>query len=147
MSRQEEDSIHAVKAEEGRYVYDLADLEQLPIGGHYSSGHGGIVEGERVQVALVRKKPGTGSRLHTHPNEQFNFVIKGELQVRVGEVEGLAGPGTLIHIPANVEHYTYATAKGDAEYYAVKDTSHAMYGEPVDGENSGPHFEAGHEPE
>ncbi len=146
MSRQEGDNAHAVKAGAGRYVYDLAGMEQLPIGGHYSSGHGGIVEGERVQVALVRKKPGTGSRLHTHPNEQFNFVIKGELQVRVGDVEGLAGPGTLIHIPANVEHYTYATAKGDAEYYAVKDTSHAMYGEPADGENSGPHFEAGHGP-
>ena len=99
--------------------------------------------GNKVQVAIVRKKPGTGSRLHTHDNEQFNYVLKGTLKVKVGEVEGLATPGTLIYIPANTPHYTVATEDGDAEYYAVKDTSYLMHGDPVDGKNTGAFIEPG----
>ena len=141
MSRQEGDSIHAVKAEEERYVYDLADMEQLPIGGHYSSGRGGIVEGERVQVALVRKKPGTGSRLHTHPNEQFNYVINGRLKYRVRDVEGVAEAGQVIHIPAGAEHYCVTTGDEDCLYFASKDTTYFVAGDAVDGTRSGAYYE------
>ncbi len=134
---------NAHKAGDGNCFFDLFNLKEFGIGDHYSSGRGGIVEGDKVQVAIVRKKPGTGSRLHTHPNEQFNYVLKGTLKVKVGDVEGLAPPGTLIYIPAETPHYTVATEDGDVEYYAIKDTSHIMHGEPVDGKSTGAYVEPG----
>ncbi|MEX2449545.1 MAG: cupin domain-containing protein [Rhodospirillales bacterium] len=136
-----------IKADVTNCLFDFAGLAQHAIGDHYSTARGGIVEGDRIQVALVRKKPGTGSRLHTHPNEQFNYVLKGNLKVRVGDVESVAPPGTLIFIPANTPHYTVASDDGDVEYFAVKDTSHIMYGDPVDGKNTGAHYDPGFEPD
>lgn len=134
---------HSHKAGNGNCFFDLFNLEEFGIGEHYSSARGGIVEGNKVQVAVVRKKPGTGSRLHTHPNEQFNYVLKGKLKVRVGDVEFVATPGTLIYIPADTPHYTVAAEDNDVEYYAVKDTSHLMYGDPVDGKNTGAYVAPG----
>jgi quercetin dioxygenase-like cupin family protein len=98
-------------------------------GFHDASGRGGIIEGEKIQASTVRKKPGAGPRLHTHPNEQFNYVLKGTLRVKIGDVENLAPPGTLVYIPANAPHYTIATEDGEVEYFVVKDTSDRMHGD------------------
>ena len=70
-------------------------------------------------------------------------MLKGTLRVKVGDVESLAPPGTLIYIPAETPHYTVATEDGDVEYYAIKDTSYLMHGEPVDGKHTGAHVEPG----
>ena len=63
------------------------DVDKVPAGTGYSSAHGGVVEGERMLVGYIHKPRGTGSRMHSHPNEQFNLVVKGRLK---GEVNGKA---------------------------------------------------------
>jgi hypothetical protein len=40
-------------------------------------------------------------------------------------------------------HYTVAVSPGGAEYYAIKDTTWAIYGKAVDGTSSGPHVDEG----
>lgn len=113
----------SIKANRDRCLFDMA-------GFHVATGRGGIIEGEKIQASTVRKKPGAGPRLHTHANEQFNYVLKGTLRVKIGEhPESLAGPGTLVYIPANVPHYTIATEDGEVEYFVVKDTSDRMHGD------------------
>ncbi len=143
----EEIQKNVIRGGAGRYFFDMAGLERFDIGPHYSSAHGSAVRGERLQVVLVNKRRGTGSRLHTHANEQFNYVLTGSFKFRVENVEGVAGPGQLVYIPANVEHYFVATGEGDGSYLALKDASYYVAGEAVDGRRTGAHYEPGFEPD
>lgn len=138
----------AVKGGNGRFIFPLTQMAGIDAGTGYSSAEGPVVEGERMQCALVTKKKGTGSRPHLHPNEQWNYIVKGTLRVSVnGSPEELWGPGTLLYFPANVVHYTIATQDEDVIFFAVKDLSHGIIGMAADGTMAGAHYDAGFEPE
>ena len=123
----------AVKGGNGKFIFPLDKMGKIEAGIGYSTGVGPVVEGDRMQCALVTKEKGTGSNPHHHPNEQWNFIVKGTLRVKVGdEPEQLCGPGTLLYFPANVVHYTIATEDEDVVFFAVKDLSHGIHGIPVD---------------
>jgi quercetin dioxygenase-like cupin family protein len=123
----------AVRGGDGQYIFPLTQMAGIEAGTGYSTAHGPVVEGERMQCALVTKKRGTGSNPHHHPNEQWNYIVKGTLRVKVADgPEQLCGPGTLLYFPANVVHYTIATEDEDVVFFAVKDMTHGIIGIPVD---------------
>ena len=138
----------AVKGGNGRYQFTLATLKDVPAGTGYSTSHGGVVEGDRMLVGWIHKERGTGSRMHTHKNEQFNYVVRGTL---VGSVNGrkvVAPAGTLIYIPANAPHTLVASADDeDVIFIAIKDLSQGIIGKAVDGTMTGPHYEKGFAPD
>ena len=136
----------ALKGGDGRYIFPLPQMAGIEAGTGYSTAHGPVVEGERMQCALVTKAKGTGSRPHLHPNEQWNYVVKGQLRVKVGDgPEQVCGPGTLLYFPANVVHYTIATQDEDVVFFAVKDLSHGIIGMAADGTMAGGHYDKGFE--
>lgn len=137
----------AVKGGNGKYQFRLADVKDVPAGTGYSTSHGGVVEGERMLVGYIHKERGTGSRMHTHKNEQFNYVVRGTL---VGSVNGkrvVAPAGTLIYIPAHAPH-TLVAAPDDEDviFIAIKDLSQGISGKAVDGSMRGPHYDPGYGP-
>lgn len=147
-----------VSGKKVRYVYAIAELDAVPEGDNSarvtprnfvskkSSSFGAAIHGEMLQVGLIRKERGSGAKLHTHPNEQFNLVLQGKL---VGEIDGgtfEAPTMNMIHMPAGVQHCTIASAEGDVVFFVVKDTSHGMAGPPVDGIEDGPRFLPGFGP-
>lgn len=136
----------AIKGGNGKYQFRLANLKKVPAGTGYSTSHGGVVEGERMLVGYIHKPRGTGSRLHTHKNEQFNYVVKGTLRGSVNGKRVVAPAGTLIYIPANAPHTLVATPEDDVIFIAIKDLSHGIIGKAVDGTMSGPHYEKGFGP-
>jgi len=134
------------------YVYPIAELDAVPececsaavtprnFVSKKSSSFGAAIHGKSLQVGLISKGRGSGSKLHTHPNEQFNLVVEGTL---VGEIGGgplEAPPMSLIHMPPGIQHCTMASAEGDVRFFVVKDTSHGMSGPPVDGIEDGPRY-------
>jgi len=137
----------AVKGGQGKYQFTLAKVKDVPAGTGYSTSHGGVVEGQRMLVGYIHKARGTGSRMHTHKNEQFNYVVRGTL---VGSVNGKpvkAPAGTLIYIPANAPHTLVAAADDeDVIFIAIKDLSQGIIGRAVDGKMTGPHYEKGFAP-
>jgi quercetin dioxygenase-like cupin family protein len=137
----------AIKGGNGRYQFSLAEVKDVPAGTGYSTSHGGVVEGDRMLVGYIHKERGTGSRMHTHKNEQFNYVVRGTL---VGSVNGKpihAPAGTLIYIPANAPHTLVASPDDeDVIFIAIKDLSQGIIGKAVDGTMAGPHFEKGFGP-
>jgi quercetin dioxygenase-like cupin family protein len=138
----------AVKAGVGGYLFELTKMAGIEAGTGYSTAHGPVVEGERIQVGLIVKPRGTGARLHSHPNEQWNYVVSGKMKVRMeGEEDRVAGPGTVVYLPANKVHATIATADDDLVFLAIKDMSHGIVGMAADGTMSGPHYEPGFTPE
>jgi quercetin dioxygenase-like cupin family protein len=137
----------AVKAGNGKYHFRMAKLKKVDAGTGYSTSHGGVLEGERMLVGYIHKPRGTGSRMHSHKNEQFNYVVKGTLKGSVNGKRVLAPAGTLIYIPANAPHTLVSTPDEDVIFLALKDLSQGIIGKAVDGTMTGPHYEPGFEPQ
>ena len=136
----------AIKAGNGRYTFDLARLQTIDAGPGYSTAHGPVVEGERIQIGLMRMPRGTGGRPHSHPNEQWVYVMRGTLECEVGGVKSRAPAGSLIYMPANVVHWALATAEEDVIFLTAKDMSHGIIGTPVDTSISAPLYAPWFEP-
>ena len=79
-------------------------------------------------VALMRMPAGTGAVAHSHPNEQWIYVLEGTLQAKIGDKEVEAHPGSVVYVPSNVVHSAKATAAGDVLFFTVKDASHSLHG-------------------
>ncbi len=131
----------------GKYQFKMAALKKVPAGTGYSTSHGGVVEGERILVGYIHKPRGTGARMHSHLNEQLNYVVRGTL---IGSVNGKkvrAPTGSLVYIPANAPHTLVADPKDeDVIFLAIKDLSQGIIGKAVDGTMSGPLYLKGFEP-
>jgi len=137
----------AIRAGGGKYQFTLADVKKVPAGTGYSTSHGGVVEGQRMLIGYIHKPRGTGSRMHTHKNEQFNYVVRGTLKGSVNGKRVVAPAGTLIYIPANAPHTLVAAAADeDVIFIAIKDLSQGIIGKAVDGKMSGPLYQPGFEP-
>ncbi len=136
----------AIRAGNGKYHFRVAKLKKVDAGTGYSTSHGGVVEGARMLFGYIHKPRGTGSRMHSHKNEQFNYVVKGTLKGSVNGKRVLASAGTLIYIPANAPHTLVSTPDEDVIFLALKDLSQGIIGMAVDGTMIGPHYEPGFEP-
>jgi quercetin dioxygenase-like cupin family protein len=139
-----------------QHVYDFAALDEVPRGETSlqvtarrllsgpslqtgkSSTVGAVLTGRSIVCTLGRQAAGTGAKAHTHPNEQFNYILQG---VMMGDIEGdrvFASPGSILHTPGSVVHTGLACPDEDLVFLAVKDTRHGIVGPPVDGKYDGP---------
>lgn len=139
-----------------QHVYDFAALDTVPdrptslevtakrllsgpdLATGKSSTVGAVLTGERMICTLGRQAAGTGAKAHTHPNEQFNYVLQGTM---MSDVEGdrvFAHKGTILHTPGMAVHTGLACPDQDLVFFAMKDTRHGIVGPPVDGKYDGP---------
>jgi quercetin dioxygenase-like cupin family protein len=118
----------ATRAGPGEHFFELARLNPILGGPDYSTANGACVEGERIIAALMRMPAGTGAEPHSHPNEQWIYVLEGQFDSVVGDTAQRCGPGTLIYIPADTIHHGRATPEGDVVFFTVKDASWGLQG-------------------
>jgi quercetin dioxygenase-like cupin family protein len=114
-----------------KYVIDLHSMGKAPTLGKVSTGEGASFQGERIYCGVVTKKRGTGSKPHYHPDETFNYVLKGALKVNMDGEEFVVPTGCLLHIPANMVHTAVATDDRDAVYLVWRDRLNEKAGKPV----------------
>lgn len=118
----------AARAGNGEHVFELAKLGTMMGGPDYSTAAGTCVEGDRMMVALMRMPAGTGAEAHSHPNEQWIYILEGTFAANVGGKDVSAKAGSVLYIPSNVIHSGKATAEADVVFFTVKDTSHSLHG-------------------
>jgi quercetin dioxygenase-like cupin family protein len=121
----------AQRAGAGEYLFQLAELagKNRMLGGPaYSSAEGACVEGDRMIVALMRMAAGTGAEAHSHPNEQWIYILEGTFRAQIGDKTVEAKPGSVVYIPANIVHSGRATPDADVVFFTVKDASHGLHG-------------------
>ena len=118
----------AKRAGAGEHYFELAKLNHIMGGPEYSSANGTCVEGERMMVALMRMPAGTGAEPHSHPNEQWIFVLEGTLDSDVGGKKNRVEAGSVVYIPSNVVHSTKVVGDRDVVFFTCKDTSHGLHG-------------------
>jgi quercetin dioxygenase-like cupin family protein len=97
-------------------------------GPDYSTANGPCVEGDRMIVGLMRMPAGTGAEPHSHPNEQWIYILEGTFRADIGGKSFDAPAGSVVYIPANVVHAGKATPDGDVLFFTVKDASHSLHG-------------------
>jgi len=118
----------AKRAGPGEHLFNLAKVNRIMGGPDYSSAQGGCVEGDRMIVALMRMAAGTGAEPHSHPNEQWIYVLEGTFKAKIGDQEIEAKPGSVVYIPANAIHSGGATKDADVVFFTCKDASHGLQG-------------------
>ena len=118
----------ATRAGEGEYLFELAQVNHILGGPDYSTANGSCVEGERMIVALMRMPAGTGAEPHSHPNEQWIYILEGTFRATIGGQQVEATPGSVLYIPSNTVHAGKATPEADVVFFTVKDASHSLHG-------------------
>jgi len=118
----------ATRAGPGEYLFDLAKVNHILGGPDYSTANGACVEGDRMIVGLMRMPAGTGAEAHSHPNEQWIYILQGTFQATVDGKDVTAQAGSLLYIPSNAVHSGKATPDADVVFFTVKDASHSLHG-------------------
>ena len=118
----------ATRAGPGEYLFDLAKVKHILGGPDYSTANGACVEGDRMIVGLMRMPAGTGAEPHSHPNEQWIYILEGTFEANIGGQAVTAQAGSVLYIPANLVHSGVATPDADVVFFTVKDTSHGLHG-------------------
>lgn len=118
----------AKRAGPGEYLFDLARVNHILGGPDYSTANGACVEGDRMIVGLMRMPAGTGAEPHSHPNEQWIYILQGTFKASVGGKDVTATAGSVVYIPSNVVHSGNATPDADVVFFTVKDASHGLHG-------------------
>jgi len=124
----------AKRAAPGEYVFDLARVNHILGGPDYSTANGSCVEGDRMIVGLMRMPAGTGAEPHSHPNEQWIYILQGVFHATIGGKSVEAKPGSVIYVTANVVHSGKASTDSDVVFFTVKDASHGLHGIAAGGE-------------
>ncbi len=122
----------AYKGGDGNYFFDVAALTGLEAGPGYAPTFGPVVEGELTQVGVMTIPAGQSSAPHTHPNEQWIYLLAGCLRAIVDGDEREVGPGQLIYIPAGTVHSVDVLAGEDARFFTCKDLRHGIAGTAVE---------------
>jgi len=119
----------AKRAGPGEYLFDMHKVNQIMGGPAYSPVFGGCVEGERMIVALMRYPAGKPSDAHSHANEQWIFIIEGELEMQFEGGPWLkARPGSVFYVPAGKVHCARNEGPGDCVFFTCKDAAAGLHG-------------------
>ena len=63
-------------------------------------------------IASSIQEGGAGPELHFHESDQIYFLVRGNMNVRLGEEVHRIGSGTLVHIPAGLPHCNWNDGPG-----------------------------------
>lgn len=118
----------AKRALAGEHVFNMAKVNSLQGGPDYSSAQGAVVEGDKMIVGLMRMAKGSGAEPHSHPNEQWIYLIEGACQITIDGKVCDAKAGDVIYVPGNAVHSTKVGAERDAVFFTCKDATHSLQG-------------------
>jgi quercetin dioxygenase-like cupin family protein len=121
----------AKRAGPEEYFFDLNNMDRIMGGPTYSTANGPCVEGDRLITALMKLPAGTESKPHSHPNEQWIFIVEGTVDAEVGGKKHRASKGSLVYVPSNVIHGLKATPDADVVFFTAKDASFSLQGNKV----------------
>ncbi len=122
----------AYKGGKGRYYFDIEALTGIEAGPGYAPTFGPVVEGELTQVGVMTIPAGQSSAPHTHPNEQWIYLMAGRMLAVVDGEEREIGPGELVYIPAGTVHSVDVLPGDDAQFFTCKDLRHGIAGTRVE---------------
>jgi quercetin dioxygenase-like cupin family protein len=64
-----------------------------------------VFTGDGATLAWTTLEPGHTPRPHAHDYEQIVYIVSGRVRFTVGDEVADVGPGDVLLVPPNVEHY------------------------------------------
>jgi quercetin dioxygenase-like cupin family protein len=64
-----------------------------------------VFTGDGATLAWTTLEPGHTPRRHSHDYEQIVYIVSGRVRFTVGEESAEMGPGDVLLVPPNVEHF------------------------------------------
>lgn len=107
----------------GSFMVDWEDLEFKPsdIGGRRQNFDRATSMFERFEMhTSTLNEALTNHKKHTHRAEEFVLILKGEVEMPVGESNFKAARGDLIFLASGIPHALNNIGKGQAEYFAFQ---------------------------
>jgi quercetin dioxygenase-like cupin family protein len=89
-------------------LYKGGDLREIMDGG----GTARVFNGKQVTVSVIEMKPHTKAVIHSHENEQWGFLLEGEIVEVLDGKEHRMKAGDFWHIPPHVEHGGWTEEQG-----------------------------------
>jgi quercetin dioxygenase-like cupin family protein len=67
-------------------------------------------------------KKGASVPVHSHPNEQYSFILKGSVKASIGDTAMIIKAGEVVLIPSNVPHSFTSLEEGtiDLDFFAPR---------------------------
>lgn len=121
----------AYKGGDGNYYFNVDELNGLMAGPDYAATFGPVIEGEMMQVGVMTLPSGQTSAPHTHPNEQWVYLLSGQLDATIDGQQRRVKAGEIAYIPANIVHTVTVVEGADAHFFTCKDMRHGIAGTPV----------------
>jgi quercetin dioxygenase-like cupin family protein len=88
------------------------DTSQLKVKEPLPRLEGAVFHSNNMSFAYYGVAAGASIHEHSHPNEEVWHVIEGELEVTIGDLTRVAGPGSVAVVPPNTTHSVKALSDG-----------------------------------
>lgn len=99
---------------------EIINLEQSAISSGKKITPSRIIEKEEVQVVLLAFEPGQGVPEHKTPVDVFFYVVKGTVEIAIGEDNEEIREGNIVLSPANIPHAIKNNSSGRAMVLVIK---------------------------
>lgn len=63
-----------------------------------------ITWGQNIMISILGIQPNSEVPIHSHPSEQFGFILDGEIETTVGDETKIIKKGDAYHALSNVLH-------------------------------------------
>lgn len=73
--------------------------------------HSAMEHSDQVTFGCVTLEEGTLAPIHSHPHEQWTYVLEGKMEFTLDGEKQLLLPGMGAYIPSNVLHGAFAVTK------------------------------------
>ncbi|HEX4009152.1 MAG TPA: cupin domain-containing protein [Solirubrobacteraceae bacterium] len=83
----------------------LASVPQLPVRQVRDGVSRQVFTGDGATLAWTTLEPGHAPRPHAHEYEQIVYIVSGRVRFTVGGDVAEMGPGDVLLVPPNVEHF------------------------------------------
>jgi quercetin dioxygenase-like cupin family protein len=125
-SAAQESGTHASRSDSSKWtigkcvnVFSKEKIETTDAGYQYWFVDKALAGGKTLKMSVVKPHSATHSP-HSHPEEEFFFVLEGKVEFFLNGERKVVGPFSSLYCPSNVEHGIRNVGDTEAKYLVVK---------------------------
>jgi quercetin dioxygenase-like cupin family protein len=100
-------------------VFSMANVESTKVGYQYWFANKDFAGGKTLKMSVVAPHEATHPP-HSHPEDEFFFVLEGKAEFFLAGKTKVAGPYTSFYCPSNVKHGIRNVGDTELKYLVIK---------------------------